>query len=274
VKGKRLTLLLFALMMSPLWRLPLSASAQSGVVQAVQSGSVQSGAASKEGLPTLEPPARDEPPDEPMNEPTDEAVDAPVETESVESEPVETEQLDYETERPEAYLRSPIACPTDIETLTALILRDIPDYTNRVLQRTVAVIPNRNINSPSSNSILNEPYRPSFVLIAGRPDLEPIDLNEYAFTTDAAAGGPLTQVFFTTLSRQYSGLKVNEVQEYHWLFLAAAPDGWWLSFMFSAIDNADTERSPLPPRENSQGSVGKAIQLWLRDCRAGAIDRL
>ena len=83
-----------------------------------------------------------------MNEPTDEAVDAPVETESVESEPVETEQLDYETERPEAYLRSPIACPTDIETLTALILRDIPDYTNRVFTA------NRRGSSPIAISIV------------------------------------------------------------------------------------------------------------------------
>ncbi|MGB3297576.1 MAG: hypothetical protein WBA76_04845 [Phormidesmis sp.] len=176
-------------------------------------------------------------------------------------------------ERSGTYLRSPSICPSDIEPLTAALIRDIPNYTNRVLQRTVAVLPNSSADS-LSDSIARAPYRPSYVLIAGRPELEPLDLSNYALTTDPEAGGPLTQVFFTTLSRQYSGLRVNEVQEYHWLFLAQVPDGWWLAFMFSAIDDADTVRSPLPPRENSEGSVGQAVQLWLRDCRAGVIDRL
>lgn len=184
--------------------------------------------------------------------------------------PADNDAIEEDSER---YLRSPNPCPSNIEPLTAALIRDIPNYTNRVLQRTVAVLPNSNPDS-LPDSIARAPYRPSYVLIAGRPELEPLDLSNYALTTDPDAGGPLTQVFFTTLSRQYSGLRVNEVQEYHWLFLAKVPDGWWLAFMFSAIDDADTGRSPLPPRENSEGSVGQAVQLWLRDCRAGVIKRL
>ncbi len=221
------------------------------------------GAVSDEGLPTLDG-------TEPM--PVDEPIRDMPDEEEIEEEEVE-EPLPG-MERREGYLRSPTTCPTDIETLTALLIRDVPNYSNRVLQRTVAVLPNNNDDSPVRNGILKQPYRPSYVLIAGRPELEPLDLNQYALTTDSRAGGPLTQVFFTTLSRQYSGLRFDEVQEYHWLFLAESADGWWLSFMFSAIDDVDTARAPLPPRENSEGTVGQAVRLWLRDCRAGAIDRL
>lgn len=169
--------------------------------------------------------------------------------------------------RPYAPLRPFTACPDDVEMLTALIIRDLPGYTNRVLQRTVAALPGNDTDG-------REPYRPSFVIIAGRPEFEPIDLDDRTFTTESDAGGELSQVFFTTLSRQYAGLRDRQVQEYHWLFLTQASDGWRLAFMFSEIDDGQVTSAALPPRENSEGSVGKAVQLWLRDCRAGAIDPL
>ena len=165
---------------------------------------------------------------------------------------------------PSAPLRPQTACPADVETLTALLIRDLPSYTNRVLQRTVAALPNNETDG-------REAYRPSTVLIAGRAEFEPIDLDDYTFTTESEAGGPISQVFLTTLSRQYAGLRDRQVQEYHWLFLTQANDGWRLAFIYSAIDDDLTVGAALPPRENSEGSVGKAVQLWLRDCRAGAI---
>ena len=172
--------------------------------------------------------------------------------------------IEDEVERPYAPLRPVTACPENVEDLTALLIRDLPGYTNRVLQRTVAALPNNDTDG-------REAYRPSYVLVAGRAEFEPIDLDEYTLTTDSEAGGPLSQVFFTTLSRQYAGLRDRQVQEYHWLFLTQAEDGWRLAFMFSAIDDDLTTSAALPPRENSEGSVGKAVQLWLKDCRAGAI---
>lgn len=178
--------------------------------------------------------------------------------------PIEETLEEQSPPRPYAPLRPSTTCPTDIETLTALIIRDIPNYTNRELQRSIAALPGNDVDGRA-------PYRPSHVLIAGRPELEPLDLRDYSFTTDPEAGGQLTQLFFTTLSRQYSGLRSNEVQEYHWLFLTQASDGWRLAFMFSAIDDAESIRAALPPRESSEGTVGKAVQLWLRDCRAGSI---
>lgn len=205
------------------------------------------------------------------SEPRHAAVEAPQPTAAPSD---EDEATDTEPAVPRPYLplRPTAVCPEDIETLTALLIRDIPNYTNRVLQRTVAALPNNDVDG-------REPYRPSYVLIAGRPELEPLDLNDYTYTTSPDAGGPITQLFFTTLSRQYSGLRDQQVQEYHWLFLTQSDDGWQLALMFSAIDDVgnvrfstgEARRTPLPPRENSHGSVGQAVQLWLRDCRAGAI---
>lgn len=184
---------------------------------------------------------------------------------------------DFE-ENPPVYapIRQTTQCPTDIEPLAELLVRDIAGYTNRVLQRTVAVLPWTEadvLRTLESNEIVREPYRPSSVLIAGKLNLEPLELNEYAFTTSPQTGGEVTQLFFTTLSRQYSGLQVKETQEYHWVFLTQSVDGWRLAFMFSAIDGLPIVQIITPPRESSESSVGQAIQLWLRDCRAGVIEQ-
>ncbi len=171
-------------------------------------------------------------------------------------------------------IRQTIQCPSEIEPLAELLIRDIPGYTNRVLQRTVAVLPWTDadvLRSLESDEIVKAPYQPARVLFAGRLNLEPLDLNEYAFTTSPQTGADVTQLFFTTLSRQYDGLQVSESQEYHWVFLTQTVDGWRLAFMFSAIDGLPIDDVQTPPRESSEGSVGQAIQLWLRDCRAGAI---
>ncbi len=213
--------------------------------------------------------------------------------EDLPSEDLPSEDLPPESpiQRPYAPLRPYTACPADIETLMALLIRDIPSYTNRVLQRSVAVLPGDQPNEWRVDSgLVRSPYRPSSVLIAGQLNLEPLDLNDYVLTTSPTGGGPITQAFFTTLSSQYSGqysgqysnqhssqplgqhrLSVQEVQEYHWLLLTPASDGWRLVLMFSAVDDPKSLRPLLPPRESSQGSVGQAVQLWLRDCRAGAI---
>lgn len=202
-----------------------------------------------------------------QRQPTQVAIEsAVVEPETFEAEePLSTDSVVDEAPAQQPYdpLRPRATCPEEVEALTALLIRDLPGYTNRVLQRTVAALP----NSESGR----ETYRPSHVLVAGRAEFEPLDLDSYTFTTEPEAGGPLSQVFFTTLSRQYAGLQDRQVEEYHWLFLTQSEDGWRLAFMFSAIDDDLRIGAVLPPRENSEGSVGKAVQLWLRDCRAGAI---
>lgn len=214
-------------------------------------------------------------------QPVEEAVEESIEEELIEEALEETvEDAEGAVVRPYAPLRSPTSCPEDIETLTALLIRDIPTYSNRVLQRSAAVLPNsENPNDTEvGNLLIKAPYRPAFIIIAGRPELEPLDLGDYTFTTDPTAGGELSQLFFTTLSRQYSNNGSNngsnEIQHYHWLFLAPSEDGWWPAFMFSQIDDPKTPRAPTAPRESSDGSVGQGVSLWLRDCRAGAISPL
>ncbi|MEM6425508.1 MAG: hypothetical protein AAF728_10170 [Cyanobacteria bacterium P01_D01_bin.128] len=153
------------------------------------------------------------------------------------------------------FIRPTMACPTDFETLSSLLVRDIPSYTNRILQSSVADIP--------------DGYRPAYVITASLPERAPLDITDQVYTTDADGHQQLQQLFFTTLERQYSDLEVTEINHFHWLFLAADGESWQMVFMFSAI--AAEGEVQLPTRDSSQGSVGQAVQRWLVDCRAGAV---
>ncbi len=150
-------------------------------------------------------------------------------------------------------------CPTDVKTLTSMLMRDIPSYANRVLRRV------RRLDR-TANSF-------SYVIVAGNPEFEPLQLGPGEYTSAASATNlePPQQVFFTTLERQYLGGKATESQHYHWLFLSQTPGGWRLVMMFSRIGSSSRERSPTPPRESSNGVIGQAVSIWLQDCRAGAI---
>ncbi|MEL6936593.1 MAG: hypothetical protein AAFO59_07990 [Cyanobacteria bacterium J06607_17] len=154
-----------------------------------------------------------------------------------------------------SFIRPPTVCPENFDTLTDLLIRDIPSYTNRVIQSSVADIPTA--------------YRPAYVIAANHPERTPLDIEERVYTTNPGSGEPLHQLFFTTLERQYSGLDDTSINHFHWLFLAPSEAGWHMVFMFSAIKAEDEVQ--LPPRDSSQGSVGQAVQRWLRDCRAEAI---
>lgn len=152
------------------------------------------------------------------------------------------------------YLRPQTACPEDFETLSTLLVRDIPSYTNRILQSSVADIPTA--------------YRPAYVITANYPERMPLDIKDQVYTTNPDGDESLHQLFFTTLERQYSGLDAASISHFHWLFLTPSDEGWDMVFIFSAIGDNETV---LPPRDSSQGSVGQAVQRWLRDCRVRAI---
>lgn len=151
-----------------------------------------------------------------------------------------------------------VACPEDIEALTALLLKDLPSYANRVIQRS----------RPLSRT--NDRF---YVVVAGRPEFEPLPLNpsQSPSFTPATDQTPPQQIFFTTLERRYVGGKAVESQLYHWLFLTQTPSGWRLALMFSQIGASAPGRPPTPPQESSNGIVGQAVSNWLRDCRARAI---
>ena len=154
-----------------------------------------------------------------------------------------------------APIRPATACPQDLEVLAGLLVRDLPVYTNRVLQRSVAD--------------LSKDYRPAYVIAASLPETAPLDILDQVYTTDPAAAAQTRQLFFTTLARQYDGLEATLVRHFHWLFLAPDADGWYLAFMFSQIEVPGEPM--MPPRDSTRGSVGQGVATWLRDCRAGAV---
>jgi hypothetical protein len=152
------------------------------------------------------------------------------------------------------------SCPADVETLTARMLRDLPSYANRVIQRS------RRVDKATT-------YFPLYVILAGRPEFAPLSIGsgQYNSPEGSPAVEQPTQVFITTLERQYSDGKVVEFQNYHWLFLTYTQGSWWLALMYSRLGFYPEVGPPAPPRESSNGIIGQAVRLWLRDCRAGAV---
>ena len=143
------------------------------------------------------------------------------------------------------------SCPHDIANLTTLLIEDIPDYSNRVLKRTQNIHQDAGIDT--------------YIVTAGQPELEPLNLPQidYGSTTPETT----KQIFFTTLERQYNNRKKIERQTYHWLFVTMTDSGWHLVTMYSRFGHATKNTPPTPPIESSNGIIGQAASLWLRDCR-------
>ena len=150
-------------------------------------------------------------------------------------------------------------CPSDIETLTSLLLRDLPSYGNRIIQRARRL--DRSVDEFS------------YIIVAGRPEFEPLPLNpgQSNFTNSITDPNPPQQLFFTTLEREYSGGKAIEFQNFHWLFLTHTESGWRLAMIFTRLGSTSPGNPPSPPRESSNSIIGQGVSIWLRDCRAGAI---
>lgn len=146
-------------------------------------------------------------------------------------------------------------CPVDLATLTNQLLQDIPDYSNRVIQRTQDKHQQANIQT--------------YIVAAGKPEFEPLNLPQIKYT-EANDNQP-QQIFFTTLEKQYTNNQKIERETYHWLFVTLTDSGWYLVTMFSRFGNATKNTPPTPPQESSNGIIGQAVNLWLRDCRADAL---
>ena len=146
----------------------------------------------------------------------------------------------------------------DVETLTPQLLKDLPSYANRVSQRLRR--PNRTFDIYT------------YVLLVGRPEFAPLTLGpgEY-LPSEPAALDETTQVFITTLERQYTDGKPVELQEYHWLFLTKTDSGWRLAMMFSRTGTYPSKQPPTRPRDSSNGVIAQAVRTWLRDCQAGSV---
>lgn len=159
----------------------------------------------------------------------------------------------------EPHLRSEHHCPTDLSALIPPLIRDLPTYANLVASR-------------SQEALIEQPIPPGSVLLAGNPEFEAINLAERSPRPQPILDETVQQVFFTTLERQYLDLQAVMLQHYHWLFLVPDETGWRLVLLYSSVGSYPDDGSPpSPARESSHGVIGQAIQLWLRDCRAGAI---
>ncbi|MGF1568135.1 MAG: hypothetical protein ACFCVD_08680 [Nodosilinea sp.] len=156
-------------------------------------------------------------------------------------------------------LRPSEVCPEDPERLVAGLLHDLPSYAN--------LVAGRSLGRPSAR-----PGPFGTVLVASTPDFEPIDLSDRAYGAGLDQTSTLRQVFFTTLERQYLQDQAVSLQNYHWLFLVKEADGWRLALLYSSLGSYPAGPRPTtPPQESSDGIIGQAIMLWLRDCRAGAV---
>jgi len=148
-------------------------------------------------------------------------------------------------------------CPVQLEPLTATLLRDLPGYINRIRLRTVRPQPDT-MHSAIGTS---------------QPDFTPLPVNSSEDKSNQDQ--TLQQVFFTVLQRQYTGRRITEFQEYHWVFLTQTSRGWQLALMYSRFGSYPADKKPLsPPRESSRSLTAQAIRTWLRDCQVGAVTPL
>jgi hypothetical protein len=144
----------------------------------------------------------------------------------------------------------------DLNILLPLLMRDLPNYANRVSQR--ARRKSRAVDFFS------------YVLIAGNPEFAPLKVDQHVSSSSAPAE-PIEQVFFTTLERQYTANKPVQIQQFHRLLLTKSQSGWIVVMMFSQLGTYPVKLSPTPPRDSNNSIIAQAVNLWLRDCQAGEI---
>jgi hypothetical protein len=147
------------------------------------------------------------------------------------------------------------SCPDDVKDLTALLLKDLPAYSNRVIQRT------QDLNQRAGIE--------NYIITASEGEFEPLNLPRLQY--DQIDNQDPEQIFFTLLERQYINRQIVDIETYHWLFLTKTDSGWRTVILFSRFGNSAENQPPAPPRETTDGIIGRGVQLWLRDCRAGTI---
>jgi hypothetical protein len=143
------------------------------------------------------------------------------------------------------------SCPSHLPSLVDRMLKDLPSYANRVIQRQRNVI---KTNKPSFN-----------IIAAGKPEFDSLKVKSSEYTPNFADNSQ--QAFFTTLERRYSSDRALEIQNYHKLILTPTEKGWQMVFLFSQLGTTDKNRPPLPPEDTTNGYIGQAVSLWLRDCQ-------
>lgn len=148
------------------------------------------------------------------------------------------------------------ACPQKLADLAPQMLADLPSYTNRVIQR--------NIINHTQNLIIR-----NYVIVASNPDLEPLPLINRQFKP--VLPDTSQQLFFTLLERQYATQRMIELQNHYWAFFDLTDQKWRLILLFSQSPFRDKNEPFWLTQESENSAIAQAINLWLRDCNAGAI---
>ncbi|WP_373542216.1 hypothetical protein [Chamaesiphon sp.] len=149
----------------------------------------------------------------------------------------------------------PNTCPEQLDTLANLLVRDLPSYANRIIQ--------------TRRKRTDKVY--SSIEIASRPELQPLDILSREYTPNFPQAAP-TQIFVTTLERQYTGVRSAQLQQFHWLFIAKTRLGWRLVNIYTRTGGFPLANNLIsPPVESSKTIVGTAVAIWLNDCYLGRI---
>ena len=149
-----------------------------------------------------------------------------------------------------AFARS--TCPEAIESISVLLVRDVPSYGNRAIIRG---------RSRSDMAELTQ------IVVASQPELEPIAV------ASLKPDPNLHQVFLTTLERQASAQKNYEFQQYHWIFLVKTRTDWRFVKSFSRTSRYPKGDWITEIHDSSQSAIAQGIRTWLRDCAAGSIQQ-
>lgn len=150
---------------------------------------------------------------------------------------------------------TPNTCPAQLDSLTNLLVRDLPSYGNRIIQRR--------------RSRTDKVY--SSIVTASAPELQPIAIVSREYPPRFPQAAP-SQVFITTLENQYTDTKSAQLQQFHWLFLAKTQQGWRLVNIYSRTGGYPVANKLIsPPTESSRTIVGEAVRIWLNDCYVGKV---
>jgi hypothetical protein len=170
--------------------------------------------------------------------------------------PICIQSIEYHCNKVVPVLASaPNTCPAQLDRLTTLLVRDLPSYANRLIQRR--------------RKRTDEIY--SSIVTVGAPEFKQIEISSREYPPQFPQAAP-TQIFITTLERQYTGIRSADLQQFHWLFLAQTRMGWRLVNIYSRIGTDRLSEAPVtPPIESSKTVVGEAIRLWLNDCHLGKV---
>ena len=142
------------------------------------------------------------------------------------------------------------SCPANVEVLVENLLTDLPNYANRVISR--------------SRSLELAQNARNYVLIAGRPEFDPLSLNPgLNVPIEPRVDDTVKQVFFTTLERGYLNNNATKLEHFHWLFLTQTDSGWRVVTMYSRLDSLEDGRLPTPPLESSKSAIAQGINWTL-----------